>query len=412
MIGKFIFLCTFSCLILDNNSLGAEAFSLEDCISWAKEANLTLVQAKTAADQARADLIGAYSLYYPSIDLASGYRNGDTQGNYSTALGLNYQLYRGGYARAGVRGAQARVKLAEENYRLAESEVILSVQQAFFQILEKQEQIASIEDILKRRKENLVIIKLKYTGGTESSPAVKEAAVNVAQAEYDKMRAEEELRLAKVNLNLLIGRPKKEELSIRYQDKATAFPPPEKMIEEAQAKRPEVGAAISNQELLAAQVTQAKSNYLPTLSLSSSFNLQGSNFLEQSTGWSAGVNLSVPIFNGFSTRAKVQAAVLSLKIEGIKIQALQQTIDQEIEQAWSNWKLAEKNLEIARLSFVAQTEMYQLTKLQYEQGLTDYFFLQQKENSLTSAEYNRVTAQFNLRAARAQLLKAWGGGNQ
>jgi len=240
---------------------------------------------------------------------------------------------------------------------------------------------------------------------------VKEEAVNVAQGEYDKMRAEEELRLGKVNLNLLIGRQKTEELSIRYRDEAMAFPALAQMIEEARAKRPEIGAAAANQELLAAQVSQAKSSYFPTLSVSSSVNLEGSNFLEQNTGWNAGVSLSLPIFNGFSTQAKVRAAVLVLKSDSTKIQALQQTIDEEIEQAWSNWKLAEKNLEIARLSLAAETEMYQLTQLQYERGLTDYFLLQQKENSLTSAEYGQVTALFNLRIARAQLLKAWGGSN-
>ena len=62
------------------------------------------------------------------------------------------------------------------------------------------------EDVLKRRKEDLVLIKLKYNAGRESSPAVKEAEASLLQAEYDKKQAEEELILAQIELNLLLGR--------------------------------------------------------------------------------------------------------------------------------------------------------------------------------------------------------------
>jgi outer membrane protein TolC len=412
MICKFRLLFAFGFFIVSTYARAASSLTLADCISRAKETNPTLIEAKAAVDQARADLMGAYAFYYPSIDLSSGYLTGVNQGKFSSGIGLNYTLYRGGSARAGVRSAQAKVQLTEENYRLAESEVILSVKQAFFGILQKQEQIVSVGDVLKRRREDLAIIRLKYGGGTESSPAVKETEANVAQGEYDKLKADEELRLGKVNLNLLIGRPRAEAVSLSYQDEEIAFPPVEKMIEDAYAHRPEIGIGQSNKEALAAEASKAKSNYLPTLSVSSSVDLQGTNFLAQKTGWSAGVNLSLPIFDGFSTRAQVLAATLALKNEDTKILAIKQTIAEEIEQAASNYQLAVKNLEIANLSLAAEEAMYQLTKLKYEQGLTDYFFLQQKENSLTQAEYSLVTAQFNLRTSRAQLQKAWGGGNQ
>ena len=56
----------------------------------------------------------------------------------------------------------------------------------------------------------------------------------------------------------------------------------------------------------------------------------------------------------------------------------------------------------------AAREMYQLTKLQYEQGLISYFFLQQKESDLTNTENRNVNALYNLRVSVARLQKAWG----
>jgi outer membrane protein TolC len=83
-------------------------------------------------------------------------------------------------------------------------------------------------------------------------------------------------------------------------------------------------------------------------------------------------------------------------------------IEEEVEQAYSNWELAKKNLEVSETSLHAAQEMYELTRLQYEQGLTSYLFLQQKESSLTQAEHNRANALFNLRVSGARLEKAWG----
>jgi len=88
-----------SCLVsLGNNCLAAEPLSLEDCLSLAKEHNLRLIQARTAVDQARAGVMGAYSSYYPDLSLSGGYSYGERQigqGNYSTGVDARYTLYKG-----------------------------------------------------------------------------------------------------------------------------------------------------------------------------------------------------------------------------------------------------------------------------------------------------------------------------
>ncbi|OYD14416.1 hypothetical protein CH333_08030 [candidate division WOR-3 bacterium JGI_Cruoil_03_44_89] len=410
---KLHFLFLLCVVILSNNSFAAEPLSLDDCISLARENNATLIRAKTAIEEARAGVTAAYSSYYPSIGLSGGYRNekgftGEREDNYSTSIGVQYPIFRGGYVRAGTKIAKARVRVAEENYRLTESRIILAVKEAFFEILQKQEQITLAENIFERRKEDIVIIKLKYDAGRENLPAVKEAKANLSQAEYDKMKAEDELSLANAELNLLLNRPRKKKISIKCRNKTLEFPPLDSLIGEAKTERPEICAEKANRDMLEAQVSQAKSNYFPTLSLSSSYGWRGNEFLEQKNDWSAGISLSFPIFDGFSTRANVKEAALSLKEEEIKLKELGVQIEKEVEQAWVNWKLAAKKLEVCDEILKAAREMYQLTKLQYEQGRTSYFFLQQKENALTQAEYNYANALFNLHITGARLEKVWG----
>jgi outer membrane protein len=389
------------------------ALTLEDCIAVARENNPSLIQLRTSIQKSQVGVTSAYSSYYPSVDFSTGYRNtgefwGDRQNSYSSSVGFSYAIYEGGYRKAGVEAARARVEVSKEQYRLSENQLMLQVKEAFFRILQKQEQIILVENIAKRRKEDLVLIRLRYQAGRESAPAVKEAEANLLQAEYDKKRADEELTLAKVDLNLLLGRPGRRELSLAHADQGFQFPPLEALIEEAKAQRPELRAELASTPSLEAQVRQARSDYRPRISFSSSYGLSGREFLDQEDSWSMGVTLSLPIFDGYSRKAKVADATLSLRNQEDAIRELEEQVEGEVEQAYSTWELARSIIEVAETTLEAARDMYQLTKLQYEQGLTSYFFLQQKENGLTQAENSHLGALYNLRVSTARLEKAWG----
>jgi len=390
----------------------AQPLTLDDCISLAKQNNLQLQQAEMDIDAARAGLTDANSSYYPNLGLSTNYRYGgiasvDASGSFSTGINAQYTLFKGGSIRAGSKIAQTRIKIAEENYHQKENEVVLLVKQAFFKILQTQEQITLVNRILKRRNDNLTLLKLNYSVGRENEPNVKQAEVSLNQTEYDYMRAEQSLALAKLSLNQLLDRPG-EEISIQYEDETVELPVLDSLTTEAKNERPEIISQKANRDILAAQKTQATSNYLPSLSVSSSYGLSGDNFLEQSGNWSAGVGLSLPVFNGFSTQAKVKQANISLKQNDLKIQDLTNSIESEVKQSYSDLTLAKKNLEVSNKTLEAAQDAYQLTKLQYGQGRTSYFFLQQKESELTQAENGNVNALYNLRASVAALEKAIG----
>jgi outer membrane protein len=276
-----------------------EALTLDECISLAKRSNLDLIRAQTAVEKAETGIVEAHSVYYPYISISSNYSYGKDQmgeGNYSSSISARYQLFKGD-SRAGVRIARARVEVARENFRLSESTVLYEVKRAFFQILQQQQQVSLIETILERRKQSLAIIKLRYNVGRESFPAVKEAEANLFRAEYDQMKAEEELSLSKISLNLLLGRPKKQEVVAVYEERDIVLPALEEIINYAKSQRPEMRVEEFNKSVLEEQVIQARSSYLPSLSLSSSYGVGGNEFLEQRSSWSVGAGISMPIFD-------------------------------------------------------------------------------------------------------------------
>jgi len=246
--------------------------------------------------------------------------------------------------------------------------------------------------------------------GRENEPNDKGAEVNLLQAEYNKAQAEQNLALAKSQLSQLLDRPD-EDISIRYEDTTIGFPGLDSTIKTAEAERPEIVAEKINQEVIQTQISQAKSNYFPSVSLSSSYGLGGEKFLDQKSNWSAGIGLSLPLIDGFSTKAKVREANISLKQEYFKLIDLAYSIDQEVKQAYSDWTLAIKNLAVSNKTLEAAQDIYSLTKLQYEQGTATYFELGQKESQLTQAENGYVNALYNLRTSIATLEKAIGRSN-
>jgi outer membrane protein len=393
----------------------AEPLTLKDCISLAKENNPTLLQAKLNIDQARAAIIDANSSFYPSLGLSTSYNYGGTfsdtaTGSYSTGLNAQLTLYKGGSIRAGSKIAYKKFDIAEENYRQKVNEIVLSVKQAFFNILQKQEQVSLANSILKRRNDDLTLIKLKYNVGRENEPNVKGAEANLLQAEYDKTKAGQAIALAKSQLNQLLDRPG-EDISIRYEDTTIDFPNLDSIIKTARTERPEIVAEKINQEVIETQISQAKSNYFPSVSLSSSYGLRGDKLLDQKSSWNAGIGLSLPLIDGFSTKAKVREATISLKQEYFKLIDLVNSIEQEIKQDYSAWALAIKNLAVSNKILESAQDIYSLTKLQYERGSATYFELGQKESQLTSAENGYVNALYNLRTSIATLEKTIGRSN-
>ncbi|MEO0109436.1 MAG: TolC family protein [candidate division WOR-3 bacterium] len=415
LLKKALFLFTTFSFI----SLGAETLTLDECIAWAKANNLQLLVSRMAVERARKDLTLARADYYPTLGLSSSYRYSSSsapeerdwlssgRGSFATGLSLQYPLYKGGAIRTGEKIAEIKLKIAEENYRQTENEVIYSLKQVFFKILQMAEQISLMEEVLKRRQENLILIRLNYNVGRENEPDVKQAAANLEETEYEYLKAQKNLSLAKKELAQILNRPG-EEIEIFYEDREKSFPSLDSLLKEAEARRPEMIVAQKNREIAQNQVKLAKSAYFPTLSFSSSYGWQGSKITDQKDNWGLGVNLSLPLFNGFATKAKVAEAKISLKQEDWQMSNLRLKIRQEVEEAYTNWQLSEKNVAVRKKMLAVVRSAYQLTKLQYEQGRTTYFFLQQKEGELTQAENNYLNALYNFRLAIATLEKVLG----
>jgi len=388
-----------------------DTLSLDECIELALKNNPTVIVHREALYATEMGVTVSRSPLLPKLDASSGYTksgDGTATESYSSSVTLSQTLFQGGRNLSAVSAARAQSEIARQNLNLTENRIAESVKEGFYSVIQKQERLALTQAVLKRRKEDLVLVRLKYRAGIESEAAVSEGEANFAEAEYDKMSAEEELRLAKLSLNLLMGRSKETAIEVEKDVRLPDFPSRNDAVAIAAKSRPEIAQAEARVTLQKAYLSQSRASFLPNLNLNASLGRHGEEFLSGEDSWSAGVRLSLPLFDGFRTPAGYLQSRAGVRQQNAQYEDTKRTVEEDVEKAYSQWLVANKRMEVAEKNLSAATAMYDLTRLQYQQGTVAHFIFQQRELSLTQAEYERVTASYSMLAAAARLENALG----
>lgn len=145
-----------------------------------------------------------------------------------------------------------------------------------------------------------------------------------------------------------------------------------------------------------------KLGYLPTVSASGNYTVTGLGqkfFTSGSTLWInssfVGININIPIFDGFQRRYKVQQSTLNVqKIENT-IGNVKQAIDFEQEVTSSSLKSALFNVDVQERNMQLAEKVYNATKSKFEQGLGSSFEVLQADNDFQMSQSNYFNALYN-----------------
>jgi outer membrane protein len=120
------------------------------------------------------------------------------------------------------------------------------------------------------------------------------------------------------------------------------------------------------------------------------------------------LGLSVPIFDGFYKKAKVDQAEIEInKTKNTKKQAVL-GMNLQVSQAKTNYANALKGLEIQKKSQALAESIFNTTSIKFKEGLGSSFEMINAENELTQAKTNYLNALYNLNVAKIDFDKALG----
>ena len=315
------------------------------------------------------------------------------------------------------RSVQASAETAQataaqlENARLSmQAELALD----YFQLHGLDSSVKVLEDTVKSYEENLTLTKNRFAGGIASG-----ADVAQAETQLDTVRAQlTDLGVSRAQFEhaiaVLTGRAPSE-VNVAFQE-LTSPPPviPVAMPSALLERRPDVANA---ERLMAAQNEQigiAKAAFYPSIGISASAGLQGSNLVNlfswPARFWSVGPSISQTFYDAGRRRAvlKQQQDLFDATVADYRQTVL--TAFQQVEDALSALRILEKeNAEVAQAVDAAQRSL-DISNAQYKAGVVSYIQVITAQQAVLQNQRSAVTVLTQRMTASVMLIEALGGG--
>ena len=387
----------------------ARTLTLEESIRLAEEHHPSLEEARATLDaqRARLDQVKAGTALTGSLS-ASTTRNSGADQSYSTAFTVTKLLSDSGKNALERRSQGLAIDTASESQREAILTVRKGVKDAYYTLLLnglKREQAANA---VRTYEKHLEKAKGFYEAGAKAKFDVTKAEVDLSNARIALVSAEASLATARAGLSNAVG------IQLGDVEPVSAFLAPRPLpdepfaVEQAMANRPDIRTARLKSESGKLSVAIAAKGNAATVSLSGSANLSGSEWpLDDS--FRATVTLSVPVFDGGLTDARVSEARYGAQGADAALRRVEQTVLYDVRSALLSVREAEARIPVAELLVRQAEENLTLAEGRYETGVGNVLEVADAVLAFNSAKVSHYQAQHDYSAALAKLEQSLGG---
>lgn len=195
-----------------------QAWTLENCINYAKTHNISINKLSLSEKSSEQDLLQAKAARLPNLNgtLNQGIENMsvanqklDPSMNFSNTIGFNSSLpiYNGNYIRNDINSKQLAIQSSRLSVQEAQNDISLSIAQAFLNILMVKENITYLQELLKTSKMQADQGDKEYKAGTIAKKDYLQFQSQVAADTYNLVNTQNQLRSALVNLKQILQLP-------------------------------------------------------------------------------------------------------------------------------------------------------------------------------------------------------------
>jgi len=399
-----------------------QTLNLEQCIAITLE-RLPAILAVRATSEADKSLIRqAEANYYPQIDWSSAFNRTSvgprssygfktssvTYNYYSTGLNLSQDIFDFGKTPTQVRIQRLTYNSSVSDIETAIQQAVSNVKQDYYGVLQAKRNTDVVEDAVKQYQLHLDQANGQYEVGLAPKYDVTKAQVDLGNAKVNLIKARNAVKLALATLNNAIGVTGTLEYDVQdnmaFEAYGVSF---EDALAEAYKNRPDLTSLVAKRQAAESSITLAKKGFFPVLSGSASYDYAGNAF-PLGRGWSLGVSLDVPVFNGFLTTAQVAQARANLNVIRANEESLRQSVYLAVEQAYINLKEAEELVPVDELNVTAAQENFDIANGSYKEGVGDPIQVADASAALITAKIAYIDALYQCKVTRATLEQAMG----
>ena len=411
-------------LFFSFSSFAQEKLSLKDCIERAIEKNISIKNSSLDLLNSTENKKTAIGNFVPSFNIngnhswntgltqniTTGILENQTTENSSINMSVAVDVFNG---LANIRRLhRANLDLLAKKYQLEDmkEDISLLVANSYLQILFNKEQLDVQKSQLKISQEELKNAKEKFNNGVIPEGNLFEIEANLALSEQNVIMAENSYQLSKLSLSQLLMFEDSNNFDIaddNYEIPQTDIlsKDAKEILEEAMKNRNDIKLAETNLEIAIKDQQISKSALLPSASAFYSYNSRvimdaptslKSQF-DLNAGESIGLQLNIPIINGWSSRAGIKKSKLNVLRNKNLLDQTKMDLENTIYQALNDAKGAMKSYEAAKKSEIARKTAYKYAKERFENGALNtinYFQAQQlfetAQSELIKAKYDYI----------------------
>ena len=306
----------------------------------------------------------------------------------------------------------ASAKLTEQARRAdaqaSREDIILATDQVFFQALEAQATLAVAAQTVAARQSLVDKVTALTQSKLKSELDLSFVQVSLSQAKLLQLDARNNLDAAKAALSAVLGFDKQEDYQLvdETKDLPPLAPNAEPLVQMALQQRPEL-QSLRFTEQAASKFTHAEHDqFFPTIS---ALGVVGTtpvgSSLYFSPNWygAAGINVSIPLFNGFRYSAQAAQAALQEKIETERERDLRYVVARDVRTAWLNANSALQRVSVTGELLTQTNTALDLAQTRYGLGLSSIVELSQAQLQQTEAAIGDANARAQYSFAIATL---------
>jgi outer membrane protein len=432
------------------NYAQTKKWSLEECVDYALKNNITIKQTELELKTADIDKKAAFGSFLPNLNanashswniglnqnITTGLLENQTTQFTSAGINSSVDIYNGLQNQNRLRRANLSKIASQFQLDKIKDDISLNVANAYLQILFNKEAIKVQQEQLKNNEKQLTRTSELVNAGVTPRGDLLDVKATVEADKQRLVAAENALFLSKLSLVQILQLEDYKEFDVAEED--ITVPPtsvmlqkPEDIIDKAKQSRIELKLADANVAVAERDIKIAKGALQPSIAGFYNFSTRASysdrfvgfelnstnptsvigqvegtgqnvlqpnfspvlgkpdslfNQFSDNKGHNFGVQLTVPVFNGFSTKNNIERSKVALERTKIAKQQAEIDLERNVYNAIADAKGALKSYESAQVALEARAEAYNYAKEKYAVGMMNSFDFNQAQTLYLNAQ--------------------------
>jgi len=346
------------------------------------------------------------------IGIFSGYKNDN-----NLNISVDESVYNGGADIANFKQSELGLRVSQETLRVKKLDVEFETKRLYYGLLLAYEAERIAQELFDQAQAHYEDVKNKFGQGTVSKFDLLQSKVQVSKIMPELVRAKNAVDLIAADLKKMLGFKMRDSLALKDKLLYSLIEiNEEEFLKQAYLNRPEMNLKALGIDIQKWAIQMAKSGWRPQISAEGGYSYRSNNlgnmFNNRHSNWNAGFSVSIPLFDGFSTKAKVDQAASRYAQAKLEKEDLGEQIAVDIRQACLDLKQAEAIINSSKDNIEEAREALRIAGVSFDNGEGTNLDVLDAQISLSQIENNFSEGVYDYLMAKAFLDRTMAGSQE